>query len=663
VVVRRLALAAQLAVYVLVAAGCPRATTTPKPPAGPRVEAHSDSAAVLALAAAPPFLLVASSDGLDRWDLRDGSVLHLGAGDGLPGTSVRALQVEGDAAWLVSDGGVARLHIADALVEMASAPPAAVNGGHAELAALTADGAGGAWVGGQSGLWHIDASGAWLGGGYPRPVTALWQDPTGDLLLGTPDGLVARRPDGSFAEIGAAQGVALGRVGFIVAAPDGQPVVVGDGLDQKPTLAFRVGATWHSARPSPEVRFVAGARRGNRLVLASNDRLWELSPPGAGGSRPLRREGARLVPVPGGVKAPYVLRPSDASLPPGVRAVVAVGDEVFVGTGSVGVARYPAEATRPGWLRHRDLAAGARHLSVACLAANTCYLATGGKELWRYDGRDFHAVDLDRNVTRVLAVVRGQGGVVTALYTVTTDDKLHVARLETGAFRPGLALPVQVPGPLLGLSFARFSPDGLLWVGLEYTDEEGEARPHGVATIELELGVVTYHRQEVGNYSKKTGILPVPNDVTDVAFDPGNAAERLDIWFATSSGAAHMTLPGEKLEVWDESDGLDSEILHAVAVSSGGLVYVASTRGVGTFDGEHWSFPRSLAVAASALAVSGDGRLWIGTDRGVVVYDGLRGMRVVARAGLLSEAIDDLQMDPFGRVWTLSSQGIGIISP
>jgi hypothetical protein len=641
-------------------AACPAAPAPPAPE-GPTVEAHSDSASVTAMTATPRYLFAGTDDGLDRWDLRDDSVRRLGVTDGLPGTVVRALDARGDLVWVLTDAGVARLRAGDLVVELAAAPPT-VAGAPAILSALAPDGAGGAWVGGRAGLWHVDATGTWLGGGWTRPVNALWQDAHGELFLGTREGLEVRHADGSFGDIGAAEGCAATSVRFFVTAPDGAPLAVGEAADGSPVIAFRIGETWKSYRPSPALTFVAGTRRGEAVVLASADRLWELTPPHAG-ARTLRRDGAHLVPLAGADRSPYAAHPSDASLPPDVRALASSGDEIFVGTAGVGTARYAGAATRPAWLRHRDLAAGGSHLSVTCPSKRSCFAATGGRTLWRYDGNGFHAIEIDKNVTRVLAAVRGKDGAIYALYLLGSDSKLHVARLDAGVFRPTFALAIESPGPLAALSFARFSPDGILWVGLEYTDKDGETEPYGVATIELDLGVVTYHRQELGNYSKKTGILPVPNDVADVAFDPGDAEEKLDVWFATASGAAHMSLPGEKLELYTENEGLDSEILHGIAVSSGGVVYVASMHGVGTFDGEHWTFPRALRLVANAIAVSSDGRLWIGTDRGVVVYDGRRGQRVVARAGLLSEAIEDLQDDGQGRIWTLSAQGIGIITP
>src|SRR5258706_8736962 len=161
-------------------------------------------------------------------------------------------------------------------------------------------------------------------------------------------------------------------------------------------------------------------------------------------------------------------------------------------------------------------------------------------------------------------------------------------------------MPTYGPGPLAGFSFARSPTDALLWGGLVYLADDHEPRPYGVATIDLELGAVTYHRQGDPNAPRpktRQKILPVPSDVNDVSFDRSESGDRLDVWFATSSGAAHLSLPGEKVALYGETEGLENEILHGITVSSGGLVDVATRRGVGTFAGERWSFPCPLPGA------------------------------------------------------------------
>ena len=171
------------------------------------------------------------------------------------------------------------------------------------------------------------------------------------------------------------------------------------------------------------------------------------------------------------------------------------------------------------------------------------------------------------------------------------------------------------------LPFARFAPDGLLWVGLRYLDD-GELRPWGVAVIDLAVGAVAYHHESRDAGERKAGVLPVPVSTSDVAF-----ASEDEIWMASASGATRVV--ARKVDVWTEADGLESELLHAVVVSPGGFVFVASTSGIGLFDGERWTFPAELRLPVNDLVMRADGVLLIATDKGVATYDG-NGARAVA---------------------------------
>jgi ligand-binding sensor domain-containing protein len=120
---------------------------------------------------------------------------------------------------------------------------------------------------------------------------------------------------------------------------------------------------------------------------------------------------------------------------------------------------------------------------------------------------------------------------------------------------------------------------------------------------------------------------------------------------------------GDKVAVWNEAEGLRSEMLRGVACSAAGLVYLAAADGVATFDGARWAYPRLLAQEANDIEIGADGRLWLATDRGLAVYDGARLRRVDARRGLAENRIYDLAIDQFGRVWARGSQSLGIVSP
>jgi hypothetical protein len=303
-----------------------------------------------------------------------------------------------------------------------------------------------------------------------------------------------------------------------------------------------------------------------------------------------------------------------------------------------------------------ELVTGAVDLTVACAAPNDCYVATGSDHTWRFDGASFRAIQVAPEPSTItLAVVHSPDGNVLALYRTPGERQLRVARLDGGVFNAMAEISIETPGGVTGLAFARFSADGLLWLGLMYLDEENEARPYGVATVDLTIGAVSYHHERRGNDSKKTGILPVPNDVVDAAFLDD------EIWFASASGAARLR--GEELTVYTEAEGLESEILHGVVATEGGLVFVATTGGVEVFDGTRWTNPKVLRMVVRGITRGKDGRLWMATDRGVVAYDGQRTQRVDRRAGLLEDRVEDIDVDHQGRVWARSRQGFSLITP
>jgi hypothetical protein len=118
-----------------------------------------------------------------------------------------------------------------------------------------------------------------------------------------------------------------------------------------------------------------------------------------------------------------------------------------------------------------------------------------------------------------------------------------------------------------------------------------------------------------------------------------------------------------KIQLWSEKDQMPSELLHAVGATSGGLVFVGSSAGVGAFDGETWSYPRNLAFSIADLAVTPDGKLWMATQRGIAVYDGKKVRRLDVRRGLIDNVLLDLAIDHLGRVWARGQGSIVLVMP
>jgi hypothetical protein len=257
---------------------------------------------------------------------------------------------------------------------------------------------------------------------------------------------------------------------------------------------------------------------------------------------------------------------------------------------------------------------------------------------------------------RVLAVVRDRDGSILAIHQAGHEARLALTRIAPGGqWQLAPAASIETPGPA-ELSFARPSPAGVLWLGLRYATEAGDMRPWGVALVDAALGTVAYHHASASGRERQRGVLPVPIDVVDVAF-----IGESQVWLASSEGAAQ--LEGDTVTVYDETRGLRSELLRGIAASAGGIVFVASRSGIGSFDGESWQYPRQLGWSSNDVEIGADGRLWIATDRGLAVYDGSRVRRLDARRGLVEDSIVHVALDHYGRVWALGKRSLSLVEP
>jgi hypothetical protein len=636
---------------------CPAAVKDEPAKRGPTAQAFSEPSAVTAMAPIPGGVLIGTSVGLDRWD-DAGQRTRLGTTDGIPGLAVKALALDrGQKVWFATDGGVG-YYDADAQKSYPLPPSKDHAAVLASVTALAADpGGAGVWIGAPTGLYHANPKGDWVTTALQEEVTALYAAGNGVLWAGTHDGAIDRNAAGVFTRYRQKAGLDIRDVSFIAEGPDGAPVVVGKDEGGQSRIAVFAEGAFTTYKLSTEMPITAAASRAGALVLTSPGRLLILYNGATSPIPGLQRDGVHLVPIVGKVKRPpYNVGAFEAPLPQNVTVAVATQQRLYVGTRTLGTARFAIDrigGSAPTWLRPGELVAGALSLFVACRGMNECYVATGGTTAWRYDGKAFAPLAIGGKGNVVLAFVRSPEGPVLALYRQPRERMLHIARLDEGKFAPVAAVKVETPSGATALSFAKFAPDKLLWLGLRYFDEENDPRPYGVAIVDLNLNAVTYHRESVTD-SKKTGVLPVPNDVVDVAF--------LDeeTWFASGSGA--VRLKGDDVKVWSEADDLKSEILRGLVATEGGAVYTASSAGVGEYDGQKWRYPAQLGMAVNCIARASDGRLWLGTDRGLIAYDGKNVEKIDRHAGLLDERVLDIVVDQLGRVWVRTAEGLAVVS-
>lgn len=373
------------------------------------------------------------------------------------------------------------------------------------------------------------------------------------------------------------------------------------------------------------------------------DRPWMLAGPGGEGMAAPR----------------FDTEPVKIKLPDGVTSVTSDADALYVGTRFLGITRLEKGQATP--YRLYDLTAGAERLSAACVSNDECYVATGGTKAWRFDGQSFEVTEVDpEKGSHVMAVVRDNNGAVLALHRGGSSKEVRISRVSGGKWAPVGVTSLEVPMGVPDISFASFSPRGSLWIGLRYTDREQDLRDFGAAEVNVESGKVVYHRQKPkGATSNASEGVAIPSDVVSIAFKSAD-----EIWFASKSGA--VRLQDNKVKVFTENDGLESELIHDVAEGLSGAMWVATSRGIGVFDGARWSFPQAgqLHRKSSALARDPEGRIWVGSDSGVMeVVDENKRHFIGTRTGLLDDRILNLGVDLRGRVWTLTEKGISIIEP
>jgi hypothetical protein len=668
-----------LVVAVLAAAACGPDGKSPKGPQGPRstvrIRVFTETSGARLLEPLGKYVFSAVGHGLERWDLTSGNVLAMSADAGLPGDRVVALASDRERGWLwiATDGGIGYYDLGSGVFTTIPAAPAPLGLDLAKGAIRLAGAAdGGLWVGHEKGLLYASPGGGWVASPITDPINAIHRDGAGWLWIASARGVVGRKPSGETLKYGPAVGCAVEAPRLLVPAPGGGVLAIGEDGKGQQRLALWRDEAWTSFRVTPEVKWELAvsqvdstAKGGPAVVALGGGRLFRIASRVDGAVRPLTRDGARVIPLAAKGASPFVVDIVDAELPVEPLALAGGGEDVLVSTADLGIARYAMSGGRPtGWLRRGVMLDGAESLSVACLDASDCWIAMGAKRAWHWLGDRFEPGGPD---LVVLAVMRDDKGDIYALHRGSEQDTIQLSKISGDEWVPVPGVVLKPPGSLPSVSFARFAPTGALWVGLLYRDGEvAELTPWGVALVDVTAGKVEYHRatgpqiedkkERRRRRDKKPRVMPVPVGAVDAAF-----VDEREVWFATSEGAARMV--DGKIRLWSEKDQMPSELLHAVAATSGGLVFVGSNSGVGAFDGETWSFPRNLAFAVADLSVTNDGKLWMATERGIAVYDGKKVRRLDQRRGLIDNELMDLAIDHLGRIWARGKGSVVLVMP
>ena len=469
------------------------------------------------------------------------------------------------------------------------------------------------------------------------------------MWIATKAGLVARKPKGDLIKIGEAQGCDVVEPRLLVEAPGDRVMVIGTDAQGRERISIGKQATWRSYRALPEHKWEAATLRGNSIIVMGGGHIYRIAP-ATTAVRPLARDGIRLVPLTGPTTSDWVIDPTPLVVPPGATVLGAMEDQLLIGTKDLGTARYREGDAHPhSWLRRKQMFEDATTLSIACARAQDCWLATGARQAWHWNGQRFIAGGPD---AVVVAVTRDPQGPIYALHRAPAEKELKLSRIEGTTWTPVQKVALATPGDAPEVSFARFASEGTLWIGLRYRDGE-ERRAYGIAIVDINEGKVAYHRTEALP-DKKQKMLPIPIGVVD-ADVRGDTA-----WFATNEGIARLS--GGQVKVWTEADGLRSELARAVTIAPEGGVIVATGAGAGVWDGKAWGFPPALRFEINDVVATRNGHVWMATERGIAAWDGKKVRRVDTRRGLAENSVLDVAVDQFDRVWARGPGSLTLIS-
>lgn len=612
------------------------------------------------LAPAGRFVFVGTDTDLERWDL-DGGVLTLSADHGLSGSHIAALVPDPDRrwVWILTEGGLGHYDASAELYSEMPPPPASVGidfGALAKEATASVAPAddGGAWLASLHGLVYVSARGGWVSTPIKDPIRALARDHAGWLWVAAKGGLIARKPNGETVRIGSGQGLAISEPRLLVELAGDRMLVIGADADGHDRLAFGKQLSWVTYRALPDVHWDAAARRGPGAVVMGGDRVYRISPADVAQVRPLARDGMRLVPLAGDGSTEWVIDPINLVVPPGAVTVGSADDHLLIGTRDLGTARYREGDAHPrDWLRRKQMFEDATTLSVACARAQDCWIATGARQAWHWTGNGFAAGGPDQVV---LAVVRDPSGPIFALHRGSSENEIHLSRIEGTTWAPIAKVALSTPGTGPEVSFARFAAAGSLWVGLRYHDGI-ERRAYGLAIVDTATGKTAYHRTEAefGAADKKAAkMFPIPVGVVDADVHGDTA------WFATNEGVARLV--GGEVKLWTEADGLRSELARAVTIAPDGNVIIATGAGAGVWNGTAWDFPAALRFEINDVVATRNGQVWMATERGIAAWDGKKVRRVDMLRGLAENQMIDVAADQFDRVWARGPGSLTLIS-
>jgi hypothetical protein len=692
--------AAVACAFALMGAGCHRGLERgAAAPAGPTrgfdVVERGETGPITALAVASPFLWAGGAPGLRRWDLKTGEYELVGDSpaedaavpDAAGGITAIALDDEGGA-WVAGPKELGRWMPAKDDLRYV---PKGSHGAITALAACRPLRDAGVWVGSSEGLVRFDEGRGFVPveGVRDDRVTALSLDDSGrGVWAGTHAHGVFRVADDRGRPVAGGDAIVLDAVLGIAKTAAGTRVAAGNfGAEARLYALTMAGAEGFRA---PTGQHVAA------VVDHGGDAVLILGPPGQEQPHVVRPLAAGEFAPAGSVRftslarersSRWVAVPLPLRVPAEVTVAASSGEELWVGTRRLGLAR--AAAGEPVALAGSELVGDAERLFVACVGRARCYVVTDGPEAWVTDGDHYRRVHVGEPAgAAVIALATDARGAIYAISAEAQPPGLAITKHAGGEGEgPGTWQIVQrVPLEMrakqtLKATFAAMSPAGALWVGLRVSTGAGEGVGRGAVEIDLASGRAIEHRPMRAEEHASPEALPLPANLTGILFEGG------DTWYASIGGISRWQ--EGQLRTWSENEGLASELVHAIGRGADGALWAGTSQGLVRFDGKDWRPLGTSEIAARGIATDGKGRVWIATSKGLRVVERAPGLAPPEREGaaarrdepaaatlapatattvdpdhapvIVAGDMRDVTVDRSGRVWAMSTTTIALV--
>ncbi|MFT4660611.1 MAG: ligand-binding sensor domain-containing protein [Patiriisocius sp.] len=122
-----------------------------------------------------------------------------------------------------------------------------------------------------------------------------------------------------------------------------------------------------------------------------------------------------------------------------------------------------------------------------------------------------------------------------------------------------------------------------------------------------------------------------------------------------------IILNAQTFTSWTVDDGMPSNSCNDVSVDAAGNVWVATSGGVGVFDGTSWlNYNDADGLVdnnVSSILVASDGRVWMGTSFGISVLDGSSWTTYTEDDGIADDQIRCINEDADGIIWFGTGNG------